>query len=70
MTKNLDNKRIKKTKKTSDKRTLPLHLSTTNKLEKFAKDSSKQLTLQEALDQRKMWDINDKGSKIIHKYIG
>jgi hypothetical protein len=68
--KELKEEKEKEEKKQEKKRTLPLHFSTTKKLTKAAKDSSKQLTLQESVDQRKIWDINDKRSQKIHKYIG
>ena len=63
MTKNIKKTNEQKTKKQAKKRTLPLQ-------EKVAKDSSKQLTLQEVFDQHEIWDINGKRYQKIHKYIG
>ena len=55
--KELKEEKEKEAKKTREKRTLTL-LSTTKKTEKVAMGSSKQLTLQKALDQHEIWDTN------------
>lgn len=44
--------------------------STITNREKISSYSFKQLTQQEVIQQQKIWDINDKRAKNIHKYIG